>query len=152
MSASTIPAAITALVEVATNAIADQPKFVVYDGPPRPTTAQGYVAIGYMPSTTGERVVEATSAIRGLSVARNQESYDIAGQASFWQGAGDISDVRETVFAVLDAIAAALEADKTMGRAVMQAVLSVTGYEPTVPSAGPTVTADFLVHIEAMRR
>lgn len=152
---STIPAVLDALVQRWTLAL---PGAQVSDGQPL-DHADAMVMVGFT-GTPGDEAISSELTIEQMAASPNREQYTIACIASSWKGAEeDVKPVRDSAFALLDAIAADLADDQTLGGLVMRARLSVAGYiqYQTVPededSAGG-VSGDirFTISIDAFTR
>lgn len=144
MPGSTVPAVIDALVALASQAL---PGWQVTDGQPLQEEAD-VCAIAYDPE---ERGVVATQAPGGLSVASQAESYDVNSLLSSWAGDVDVRGARVRAYAALDALAAALAADLTLGGAASRALLVRSSLEQDATASGSVATVRFTVHIEAWR-
>lgn len=149
MSGSSIPGAIDALVAHAQAVVATVPGAAAYDGPRRTSTAQTYFAIGYAAGSAEG----GSTKLADLGLSQDAESYAISCQASTWAGNGEFKPLRDQAFALVDALAARVAADPSLGDVVMSALVSETvDYRATVEAGKPTVVVPFTVQIEAMRR
>ena len=116
---STVPAALAALVALCRSGLSETD---VYDGPPVGGDYPDWVGIGYDPGTS--EVVTVTTDWSQLGAQRHEERYDIA--CTLGSNSGDLSmtDRRVRAYALLDAVAAALASDYTLGGAVRVAHIS----------------------------
>lgn len=155
-TASTIPAAIDGLYAVAQRAVA---AFSAATGTPDAQAIDTSAAaaprvqllVGYVAGHAGE-AVDDTQTLGGLSLGRDMEHYSIACQASTYRGNGSFKAVRDEAFLLLDAFSDELATDKTLGGAVMSALIAEISYVPSLPDKkGPTVTIPFRVEIKARR-
>lgn len=150
---TTVPAALTALVELARSRAVDlqlpgkRPVRVV-DGPwlDRPSE-EDVIAIGWIPDE-GE-AVEFTDALAGLG--SSQESYDVTCLASSWSGDTDIPARRARVDTLIEAVRAGLKADQTLGGTVTRARLATLSLNQWQLPKGCEVAVAFVVHIDAFR-
>lgn len=152
---STVPAALDALIAMAARAL---PEVQVTDGAPVGDVADDVVAIGTT-GRPGEVAVEESRTEARLA-GRDGEAYDVSCVASSWRGAEtDFKPVRDALFGMLDALAAEIAVDRTLGGAVAHASMRVVTYfqdqtgaaddEGTPSGSGAVATAQFIVHVEA---
>jgi hypothetical protein len=144
MAASTVPAALAALVVLARAAL---PDWQVTDGPPLQDEAD-LCAIGYDPDQ-GAVTVQQTPA--SYSATTQAESYDVNCTLQSWTGDPDVSGARARAYVGLDAVAAALTADVSLSGAVSQALLAGSSLDQDVTTNGAVATLRFTIHIEAWR-
>lgn len=145
---STIPDAIDGLKALCDSAAPSG--WTVVDGPPV-RAIQKLVAVAFT-GADGEAAVEDTDELSGPSLGRDLERYRITSQVSAWAGNGEVSARRREVFDTLDAIKAALNADKTLGGAVELARFAGKAYAPSRDDPGPTVAVNFTVEVQAFER
>ncbi|MFD0902335.1 hypothetical protein [Actinomadura sediminis] len=147
MAASTVPAALDALVGGLRTTL---PDVQVVDGPPL-TTNPDVICVGFS-GVPGEPAVESTRTREQLAREPDRESYDIACLASSWSGATDPKPVRDRAYELLDAVAARLGADPTLGGAVMSTRVSAESLIPEQTDQGAVATVTFTVHVDAFAR
>lgn len=154
MTASSVPAALDAILALATAALPDIP---VLDGPPRVKLPRDVVCVGYDGSdeTAGQGAdVTITHSTMG---PRRQEEYDVPVFVLCWRaGAGpggqDFSakPARDAAYSIVDALYDAVRTDHTLGGTVLDARMSTaTLQQAQLPEA---VSAAVLcnVHIRAL--
>lgn len=150
-SSSSIPAVIDALVARATVVHAGTDAQIL-DGGPTTQTDQNLVCIGYNPNP-GEPAVNDTRSPGGIAAEPNRESYDVQCVASSWLGEQhDPKTVRDRAFELVDALAADLARDQTLGGIVMAARLFTVALIPEQTTKGAVATVRFVVHIDAFTR
>jgi hypothetical protein len=152
---TSVPGAIDGLVAKCQAVAAAWPTTIgVLDGPQR-HSFETYFAVGFGTGRDGEAAVAVDSALVGLTLGKDRETYAIVCQVSTGAGSGGgttFKSLRDECFALLDALADQLAADKKLGGAVMSARIEVTDYVPRSTTKGMTVTLPFHVHIDAFRR
>jgi hypothetical protein len=145
-TASTIPAALDALVAAARRAL---PGVQVADGQPAEDIADDLMAIGYA-SDPEEPVVESTLTQEQATRDPDHESYEVSCEAWSWQGHEvDATPVRDRVFAMFSALAAELADDPTLGGVVGQARLSTQAFAQGQSSMGAVAGCRFTVAVDA---
>jgi len=150
-SSSTIPAALDALKAAAEFALSGQ-IVQILDGGPVTQADQNLMCIGFT-GVQGEAAVTVTNFSGGAASAPNRESYDVICLASSWLGEQhEPKPVRDRVFELVDALAAELARDKTLGGAVMTSRMFTTALIPEQTTKGAVATVRFTVHIEAFTR
>ncbi|MGH3097873.1 MAG: hypothetical protein ACRDMV_17970 [Streptosporangiales bacterium] len=144
--ASTVPAAVEALVAAFTDALPDA---VVRDGPVVTSSgAQEVVTVGYT-GTEGENAVEGTLRVQGLAVSPSRETYTVWCAASVARGSGDIAKARAAAYGLLAGCGAALAADQTLGGPVMSARLGDARLVQSKTPKSAAVTVVFGVDVDA---
>lgn len=143
---STIPACLDALVAAARRAL---PGKQVVDGQPFEDIDDDLICIGFT-GTPGEAAVAETRSRRQGSTSPDRESYDITSVAYAWAGEQtDPKTVRDMAFGFVNAIAAELAADQTMGGVVMTISLRTASYAPEQTRDGAAAYVQFVAHVEA---
>lgn len=144
MPVSTVPAAIDALVAAIAAAL---PGVQVVDGQPI-ATEDDVIAVAFT-GLPGEAGVEMRRAQADLSYGSDQESYDIVCLASAWTGGTDPKKVRDRAYELIEAVAAEVARDRTLGGTVAQAGLSTDSFAQEQTTKGAVATVRFVVHVEA---
>lgn len=111
--ASAVPGAIAALLQLLQAALDCD----VHDGPPVTGATLDYVCVGHDPSG-GPDAVEFDREWAALGAQRREERFDILCVAGASSGDLAMLDRRVRVFALLDAVEAAIRTDFTLGGAV----------------------------------
>lgn len=148
MPASTMPAAIDGLV-AAVRAREALSGVQIIDGYPRTDTEQTFICIGWG-GADEDPSVEATDTDGGLEA--NREDYSILGLVYTWSGDQEFKPLRDRAFGMLDEIAAAIQADVTLGGAVMRARLSATVLAQAPIQTGSAAAVRFTVTVAAFTR
>lgn len=157
-TASTIPAAIdaaVALCERVADGITDAPggKVKVIDGPTK-HTARTVIAVAHPGGgvqTGATPALAAQTAISGLVLGQDTESYAIGCLVETWSGNGTYKRLREVAFGIVDAIVGELALDQTLGRVVMRARIAVLDYTQALTPDGPSVVVPFQIHVDGRR-
>lgn len=151
--ASTVPAAITGLI----NAFTAAPGLAgvdVRDGPQVPdTSASEAVFVGWDgdPAHTSDAWTSQESQ-EGLGAQRNLEDYTVHCSAMVLNGDGDLPAARERALALRAAAGAAVMADQQLGGAVMRAVFSAGSGQQVPTENGIKVIVLFDVDCSAFTR
>jgi hypothetical protein len=93
----------------------------IHDGPPTTAETPDWIAVGYQPGTT-ESVVLAWDWAQ-IGGQRSEETYDVLCSFATTSGDEGMTARRLRAIEILDAIAAALSTDRTLGGAVRLARL-----------------------------
>ena len=145
---STVPACLKALVAAAERA---NPDAVVTLG--QPTRGQALADDVICVAFTGEpeeaAVISSRERQQGAT-APDRESYDVQCIASSWRGnSDDPIPVLDATFGLIDAFAAELAADQTLGGVVMTCRISADSTAQVQTDRGATTVGRFTVHVEA---
>lgn len=134
---SLLPRAIDALVALA-GTVGPQ----VFDGPEVRWPEKEFLAIGLSPDDV---TVSATRLPAGPMTTA--ESADIIGMIRSWSGGTDVKPHRTRAYALLDALTALIEADRTLGGAVDHSELTGSVYMPALTPSGAVVDVAFVVQV-----
>jgi hypothetical protein len=146
---STVPACLDALLAAARRAL---PGVQVLDGQPAEDIEDDVILIGFT-GEPGEQAVTSTRAVQQGSRAPDRESYDITSLAASWGGhETDPKAVRDRAYGFVNAIAAEIAQDQTLGRVVMTARISTEAFAQAQTERGATAVVRFVVHVEAFTR
>lgn len=142
---STIPAALTALVQLVTVSL---PGVRVEDGPwlNRPEEPD-VVVVGWTPDEG--TAVEMADTIAGLG--SSAESYDVTCLASSWSGETDMAARRARVDAMVEAVRGGLRIDHTLGGVVTRARVGTVSLDQFQTDAGCEAAVVFTVRVDAFR-
>lgn len=134
--ASTVPAAITALLTAFTGA-SGLAGVEVRDGPQVPdTSADEAVYVGWTgDGAHGDDAWTSQETTEGLGGVRDREKYSVHCCVMVLNHDEDLATARARAFALRAAAGAAVEADQTLGRVVMRATFG-TGSGRQVPVTG----------------
>lgn len=148
---STVPAVLDAMVARFAAAFPDVQ--VLDGGPVRDTVLEGdLICVGFT-SVLGEPAVEDTRTREQMSSDPDRESYDVTSICSSWQGEQkDPKLVRDRAYEILDAIAAELANDQTLGGLCMRARLTTHLFAPEQTMKGAVATIRFEIHVDAYTR
>jgi hypothetical protein len=150
VSASTIPTAMDALVAAARRAL---PDVQVWDGEPTGDLDGDLVCIGFAGEQGDDTAVESTRTRDQMAVEPDHEQYVITSVAYSWLGdQEDARAVRDRVYAMVDAIAADLAADPTMGGVVGRARIATDALAQAQTEKGATAAVRFTVTVDAWTR
>lgn len=141
---STVPAVLDALVARWRSAL---PGVQVSDGQPV-TTENDLIAVGFH-DVAGEPAVNSTRTREQLAAQPDRESYDVSCLASSFTGATEFKPVRDRVYELVDAAAADLAEDDTLGGLAMQARLTADDLIQEQTEQGAVATVRFTVHVDA---
>lgn len=147
MSIYTAPAAIDALVAACRIALPDTR---VTDGQPI-TDELEVLAIGYTGEPT-EPAVETTLAREQVALSPDRERYTINCLAWSVKGNASIKQARDRVYALVDAVAALLTADPTLGGIVGRTHLSTHVLGQQQNAKGAMAMLRFEIQIDAFTR
>lgn len=142
---STVPACLDALVAAAKRAL---PGVQVVDGQPYDDIDDNLVMIAF----TGDPGDQAVTVNRSQAVttAPDRESYDVTCLAAAWGGhETDPVPVRNTAYSFVNAIAAELAADTTLGGVVGRSRISTDAFAQAQTERGACAVVRFVVHVEA---
>ena len=150
---STVPAALTALVQVvrsspALAALTNGDAAVrVEDGPwlDRPSESD-VIVIGWTPDEG--QAVELTHT---YDMGSGRESYDVVCLASSFSGDTDLAVRRARTDELVEAVRTELQADPTLGGVVTHAEITSQSWDQYQTSNGCEVPVQFTVHVEAFR-
>lgn len=144
MTAATVPAAITALLALARNAVSAD----VFDGQPTVEMPAEFVAIDYADTNFGTSGRQQPAS---LGAGRRGEEYDIRCLISAWDGSADMGAVRTRAFDLFGAVSDAVRADATLNGSV--AFAEVTDFNTVAAqiNAGANYTIQFSVSIRFNR-
>ncbi len=146
---STAPAVLDAMVVRFTAAL---PDVEVLDGGPVREYEDDLVCVGFT-SVPGEPTVEDTRTREQMTTDPDRESYDVTSICSSWQGnQTDAKKVRDRAYEILDAIAAELASDQTLGGLVMRARLISHLFQQEQTLKGAVATIRFVIHVDAFTR
>lgn len=141
---STVPAALDALVA---RWVAALPDVQVSDGQPV-ATENDLIAVGFH-DVPGEPAVNSTRTREQLAAQPDRESYDISCIASTFDGGTEFKPVRDRVYELVNAVAADLADEDTLGGLVMQARVTADDLIQEQTEAGAVATVRFTVHVDA---
>jgi len=148
MWSSTAPAAIAGFIAQLTDS-PDLAGVSVVDGPVVTNTAAlEVVTVGFQ-NEDQPAVVDGTDAREGLGIGRSHELYTINCKAEVLNGASDIVAARGRAYELLDAVGAALAADKTLGDAVMAAEIGPVALSQLQTKNGAVAMILFGVNCDA---
>lgn len=144
-TSSAVPQVVDALVAALSRADALR-GVQVADGPLTTMREPSGLIVGV--AEEGPAVIGAQSP-GGLG-SRRRETFEVGCRAWVWVGDNELKPVRDEAFRIVDAVGAALAADRTLGGAVMQARLGEgVQYDPRQSEEGAWVVVDFGVRCEA---
>lgn len=144
--ATSIPGAIANLV-TALKAAPTLAAVTIYDGPPvKATGRKDYICVGYTPDTDTIAFQRSWAAI---GARRQEEDYEIPCSALVWSGGTNMTVRRNLAFDLLDAVAAVLAADPTLGGVLRLAAINGPGsLGQTQTSAGAAADLRFVVECQ----
>lgn len=143
---STVPAVLDALYANWTLAL---PGTQVEDGQPLDVGRGDVLVVGFT-GTPGEEAVTNTLTREQMSTAPDREQYDLANWISSWHGRErDAKAVRDGAYAVIDAMAADLARDQTLGGLVLRARLSTATFTPYQTNDGAACEVKVIVSVDA---
>lgn len=146
---STIPACLDALMATARRAL---PGVQVTDGQPYEDIADDLVMIAFT-GEPGEQAVTSSRSQQQATTAPDRESYDVTCLAAAWGGHGDDPrPVRLMAYGFVDAIAAGLAKDGTLGGVVGRSRISTEAFAQVQTDHGAAAVVRFTVHVEAFTR
>lgn len=143
MSASCLPGFLSGL----TAALKDSPDLAdaqVIDGPPTKYLKRDVIAVGL---TTEDLAVETGKTDAGLG--NRHEQADVNCLARSWSGNDDLPARRDHAFALVDAVAAVLAADPTVGGTVVRARVAGLVYSALRSGEGTGALIEFRVRFDA---
>lgn len=148
---STIPACLDALVAAARRALPG-PDVQVTDGQPVDDISDDIMCIGFT-GDPDDVAVQSTRTQRQGTPDPDRESYDITCLASSWAGQEhDPKPVRDRAYGLVNALAAELASDPTLGRAVGRCRISTDSFAQGQTDRGAVAVVRFVVHVEAFTR
>lgn len=146
---STVPACLSALVAAARRAL---PGVQVVDGQPSDDIDDDLLMVGFT-GEPGEAAVTSTRAQQQGTPAPDRESYDVTCLAASWHGHHDDPvGVRVRAYELVNALAAELAADTTLGGTVGRSRISTDSFAQAQTERGATAVVRFVVHVEAFTR
>lgn len=157
MDVSTIPAVLDKLVVVHRLAVAgmtlpDRLPVQVLDGGPHKDTDPEVMAVGFT-GIAGETAVESTLTIEQMTAEPSRERYDVTCLASSWLGEQkDPKLVRDRLYALLNAVAAEIARDQTLGGLLMRAHISSQLFAPQQTGKGAVANVRYVVHCDGYTR
>ncbi|PZG53129.1 hypothetical protein C1I98_06115 [Spongiactinospora gelatinilytica] len=157
---STVPACLRALVAAAERAV---PPRVVRGREVPVTVVLGQPNVGQMDSDEmvliaftgepGDAAVTSTRTQRQATPAPDRESYDVTCLATSWHGHDDEPlPVLDRTYEMVNALAAELAADGTLGGVVGRTRISTDQLVQVQTDHGATAVLRFTVHVEAFTR
>lgn len=141
---STVPAAIDAVVALCRGAVTGAD---VYDGPPSGGDHLDWIGVGYDP--TGGESASATTEWAALGAQRHEENFDITCTAGSSSGDDAVPARRVRCYALLDAVAAALAVDYSLGGSVRVAHITSHSLFQERDEQGLTVGVRFVINCQA---
>lgn len=151
---STTPVVIEALV----TALRGAPELTgvkVYDGPTLSgSSAKEALNVGTSPSPDVDAATsaEGQESREGLAVDRTREQYTIHCGVSVLNGSSNAPAARRRVFELLAAVGAALAADPTLGRTVLQVQIGTWTLAQQQGQTGAVATIAFGIDVDAFTR
>jgi hypothetical protein len=143
---STVPACLDVLVAAAGRAL---PGVQVVDGQPYEDIDDDLVMIGFT-GEPGEVAVAVNRSQQQAATAPDRESYDVTCLAAAWGGDGENpAPVRNRAYGFVNALAAELASDPTLGGVVGRSRISTDAFAQAQTTKGATAVVRFVVHIEA---
>lgn len=143
---STVPACLDALVAAGKRAL---PDVQVVDGQPVEDIAGDLVCIGYA-GDAEESVVESTRTREQVSIDPDKEEYEVTCAAWSWKGQeSDPKAVRDGVYALVNALAADLAEDPTLGGVVARARLATESFAQGQTDRGAVAGVRFVIAVDA---
>ena len=139
MSASTIPAAVDALLRTIRAATNVQ----VFDGQPTRDIEADVIVVGWSPSRP------AVDGDHEAEVVGERETYEIACLASSFTGSADAKPVRDRAFELYTIVHDAIRANKRLDGTVIWARTTVLGMDQAQTDKGATATVEFVVRVNA---
>lgn len=145
---STVPDVLDALVRIFSLALPDAQ---VSDGQPL-DIAGDVICVGFN-GTPGAVAVTSTRTREQLSADPDREQYEISCMVSSYRGAQrNAKLVRDSVYALVDAMAAELARDQTLGGLVMRAMITTDALSQYQTTDGATADIEVTVHCDAFTR
>lgn len=142
---STVPAVLDALVTIWKAAL---PDVQVVDGQPL-DLEDDVVCVGFT-GEAGQVSVTDTRTLEQLTSSPDREQYDVTSMFSSWRGAeSDAKAVRDGVYALVDAAAAEIARDQTLGGLVMSARLTTNTFTQYQSTDGATAIVQVTVSVNA---
>lgn len=146
---STVPACLSALVAAAKRAL---PGVQVVDGQPNSDIDDNLVMIGFT-GEPGEQAVTSNRSQQQGTAAPDRESYDVTCLSAAWGGHDDKPEpVRNKAYSFVNAIAAELAQDGTLGGVVGRSRISADTFAQAQTEHGASAVVRFTVHVEAFTR
>lgn len=155
---STIPACLKALTAAAERAIPPAqregrtvPLAVVLGQPDRGQTGSDDIVCIAFTGEPGEAAVTSNREQEQGHTAPDRESYDVQCLSSSWRGQDDATaqEVLDRAYEMVNALAAELAADATLGGAVGRTWISTDALAQAQTERGAVATVRFTVHVEA---
>lgn len=111
------------------------------DGQPlEEPTEPDVLVVGYDPDRNA-----ASTSLAPQGLDSEVVTFDLACLASSWRGNTDAAEVRTAVVTLLDAVASAIDADRTLGGAVLDARLELLDFDQQQGPGGAFATVAFTV-------
>lgn len=157
---STVPACLKALVAAAKRAVPPRtinrqavPVTVVLGQPSRhQIDADDIICIAFT-GEPAEAAVNSTRSQQQAATTPDRESYDVTCLASSWQGNDDDPEaVLDRTYEMVNALAAALAADTTLGGVAGRCRISTDALAQAQTERGACTVVRFTVHVEAFTR
>lgn len=146
---STVPACLAALVAATRRAL---PGVQVVDGQPSSDIDDNLVMIGFT-GEPGEQAVVSTRSQQQGTPSPDRESYDVTCLSAAWGGHDDKPEpVRNTAYGFVNAIAAELAQDGTLGGVIGRSRVSADSFAQAQTEHGASAVVRFVVHVEAFTR
>lgn len=150
-TSSAVPAVLDYLVRSWTQAIPPDDRLTITDGQPLDLT-DDVVCIGFTGSP-GESSVVSTRTREHLASAPDREQFDVISMVSTWRGREqDARGVRDALYVLVDAIAADVARDQTLGGLVMRAQLTTGEVAQWQTEDGATAVIRLTVHCDGFTR
>ena len=140
---SAVPAVIDAVLKAAAAAL---PTTQIFDGPPTDDEQNDRVVIGWSRNRPATTITTTPETFDNAATER----FDIPNTAVSWSGDIDMKPRRDAAFAMVDAIAAALEGNGDLAAVSAVAWVAATSYLPDQTTAGTQAVVEFTVHVEAL--
>jgi hypothetical protein len=141
---STIPACLDALVELGARAL---PDIQISYGQPFEVGAD--IVCFAFTGEPGEPAVQSTQTRDRATTDPSRESYDVVNTACSLRGDTELQPRGAAVFEFVDAVAAELAKDPTLGGVVARAELTVAAVALMQTDEGAAATVQFTIHIDA---
>lgn len=145
---SRLPAAMDALVAVF-NAAPELAGVTVRDGPSASqATVREVISVGYT-GTEGEADADSQLMTEGVGGASDREQFSIRCAAAALRGTTDLPAARQRAYELLTAAGAAIARDRTLGGAVMRAMVASHSLTQVQTSDGAQAVVVFEVSCDA---
>lgn len=149
MADSTIPYAIDGLLTLfkTKNGMA---KLQIIDGQPTVDLESDYLAIGYS-SSLGIPAVSGSQAPYAIGNLRRIETYDIACEASSFNGSFVMKKARDRAFQIFGYVEEVVRADGTLNASIMFGDIGNIQVEQTQTSKGAVCNVNFTISVKITR-